>query len=86
MGKSKRKLKKRLKKQRNRGRQRKGQVGGKNRHHLTPKSRGGKGKPNNLLRMDIQKHQCWHKIFGLKTLEEVIAELQRLHRMKGRLP
>ena len=82
MGKSKRKLKKRL----NRSRQRKdgGQAQGTNRHHLTPKSRHGKATPRNILRIDIQKHQCWHKIFGNQTLEETIAELQRLKRMKGR--
>ena len=82
MGKSKRRLKKRL----NRSRQRKDvkQVQGRNHHHLTPRSRGGKSTSKNLLLIDIEKHQCWHKIFGLKTIEEVIAELQRLARMKGR--
>jgi len=82
MGKSKRKLKKRLKQQRNRGKAK--QVNGTNKHHLTPKSRGGLARPYNLLRIDIQKHQCWHKIFKNLTLEEVIAELQRLKRMKRR--
>jgi len=82
MGKSNRKLKKRL----NRSRQRKDvrQVQGKNNHHLTPKSRGGVSTPKNLLYIDIEKHRCWHQIFKLRTLEEVIAELQRLQRMKSR--
>jgi len=83
MGKSKRRLKKRL----NKGRQRKeggGQAQGINHHHLTPRSRHGKSTPRNLLRIDILKHRCWHTIFGNQTLEETIAELQRLKRMKGR--
>ena len=81
MGKSKRKLKKRL----NRSRQRKeGQVQGTNHHHLTPKSRHGKSTPRNLLRIDIQKHRCWHKIFSNMDLDEVIQLLQRIKRAKNR--
>ncbi len=52
-------------------------------HHLTPKSRGGLTTTKNLLRLDLQKHICWHKLFGLRTLDEVIEELQRVKRMKG---
>jgi len=82
MGKGNRKLKKRIKRDREK---RKGkQAKGDTQHHLTPKSRGGGKSPSNLLRLDIQKHRCWHKIFGNRTLEEVIAELQRIKRMKGR--
>ena len=79
MGKSKRKLKKRL----NRSRQRKeGQVQGTNHHHLTPKSRHGKSTPRNLLRIDIQKHRCWHTLFKNKNISEVIEFLLRVRRLK----
>lgn len=54
------------------------------RHHLTAKARHGSNKPSNILWIDIEKHRAWHKIFGLKTLEEVIALLQRLARAKDR--
>jgi len=57
---------------------------GRNYHHLRPKSRGGNRQPSNLLLFDIEKHQCWHKIFGNRTLVEVIALLQRLQKLKGR--
>lgn len=55
-----------------------------NRHHLTPRSRGGKNTPDNLLLINIEKHVYWHKIFKNKTLEEVIGILTRLQRMKER--
>lgn len=55
---------------------------GRNRHHLVPRSRGGKKKLSNLLLMSIDRHDYWHKIFGNKTLDEVIALLQRIRRMK----
>jgi hypothetical protein len=57
---------------------------GRNLHHLTPRSRGGKNTDDNLLLIDVEKHEYWHKIFGLKTLEETIALLIRLSKMKGR--
>jgi len=56
----------------------------KNRHHLTPKIRGGGIESSNLLTIDIDKHIYWHRIFGTLTLEEVINLLIRLKKMKGR--
>lgn len=56
----------------------------KNKHHLTPKSRGGKNTQENLLLVDIEKHIYWHKIFKNLTLEEVIELLIRLQRLKKR--
>jgi len=54
------------------------------RHHLTPKSRGGDHSPENLLLLKIDRHFYWHKLFGRRTLEEVIQLLLRVHRVKGR--
>ena len=85
MSKSKRKLSKRLKKQRRRGNTRKSNQGGhpgRNRHHLVPKSRGGNARPGNLLLIDIEKHRCWHQLFGLRTIDEVIELLLRVRRFK----
>jgi hypothetical protein len=56
---------------------------GRNHHHLVPKSRGGKSNKRNLLLMDIEKHRQWHVLFGDKTLEEVIALLKRIKRIKS---
>lgn len=53
-------------------------------HHLLPKCRGGKGGKENLLQLHWPKHEAWHRLFGLRTPEEVIAVLQRMCRMKGR--
>lgn len=55
---------------------------GRNRHHLVPKSRGGSNHPSNLLLIDIEKHREWHRIFGNKTLSEVIDLLIRLEKAK----
>ena len=57
---------------------------GRNKHHLTPKKRGGDNEPENILLIGAFKHQAWHILFGQKTLEEVIRLLQRVHRAKNR--
>jgi hypothetical protein len=54
----------------------------KNRHHLRPKSRGGQKIQSNLLLIDMERHCAWHKLWGNRTLEEVIALLQRLKSIK----
>jgi hypothetical protein len=54
-----------------------------NYHHLIPQSRGGIYAINNLLLIDIERHKIWHKLFGNRTLGEVIQLLIRLERMKG---
>ena len=52
-----------------------------NNHHLTP---GGSDSNYNILKIDALRHVCWHKLFGLLTIEQVIALLQRTVKMKGR--
>jgi len=77
-----RKFKRRLKRKRKKKQLPKGVI---TKHHLIPKSRGGLTNSKNLLRLDLQKHICWHKLFGNRTLDEVIAELQRVKRIKEKL-
>ena len=87
MGKGKRRLSKRLKKQRNRGKHRKqnqGRTPGRNHHHLTAKSLKGRTVKSNLLLIDIMKHRCWHQIFGLRNLRQVIELLERVERIKSK--
>ena len=55
-----------------------------NRHHLTPRSRGGNNSHKNLLNMDISRHNAWHFLFGNKTLEEIIALLERMQKCQRR--
>lgn len=55
---------------------------GRDRHHLIPKSRGGKATPQNLLLISIVKHIGWHKLFGTMTFDEVIALLIRVRDAK----
>jgi len=54
------------------------------RHHLTPKSLGGKSDKSNILWIKVIKHRAWHTIFGLLTIEEVVELLERLIRIKKR--
>ena len=56
---------------------------GRNHHHLIPKCRGGRDLPNNLLLINATRHELFHKIFGVRTLDEVIALLVRLRRIKS---
>jgi hypothetical protein len=57
---------------------------GRNKHHLTPKKRGGDNEPENILLLGVFQHMAWHILFGQKTLEEVIRLLQRVHSAKNR--
>lgn len=54
-----------------------------NRHHLIPKSRGGKANDQNMLLMDTQKHALWHQLWGNRTIGEVLSLLTRMERMKS---
>jgi hypothetical protein len=53
-----------------------------NKHHLTPRSKGGQSVGSNLLRMDISRHNAWHLLFGNLTLTEIIALLTKLRMIK----
>lgn len=53
-----------------------------NKHHLLNKCKGGKNEEWNIAVLYIERHQYWHKIFGNKSLEEVIDLLIRLKRIK----
>jgi hypothetical protein len=57
--------------------------GGQNSHHLTNKCRGGDCSPENLLRLKVEKHEIWHKLFRNSDPEKIIEVLQRLMRMKN---
>lgn len=54
-----------------------------NRHHfLLPKSRGGGMSLNNLLFIDVEKHEAWHRLFKNATAQEVLDLLERVVRAK----
>lgn len=53
-----------------------------NKHHLIPKSRGGQKLTSNLLLIDMEKHCAWHKLWGNRTLDEVIELLLRVRLAK----
>ena len=46
-----------------------------NRHHLTPRSRGGQTLPSNILRIKIVRHCAWHQLWQNRTLKEIIKLL-----------
>jgi hypothetical protein len=55
-----------------------------NKHHLLPRSRGGDSSPDNLLLLKVNRHFYWHRLFGARSIEEVILLLMRVHQAKGR--
>jgi hypothetical protein len=57
---------------------------GRNKHHMTPRKRGGDNEAANILLLSAFRHMAWHILFGQKTLEEVIRLLQRVHSAKNR--
>lgn len=56
-----------------------------NRHHLVPRSKGGDNSRSNLLMIREDRHQLWHKLWGNKTIDEVLDLLQRMKRMKEKV-
>jgi hypothetical protein len=46
-----------------------------NKHHIIPKSRGGKSLENNLIEVDIRKHQYYHALFYNQKPEEIVEYL-----------
>ena len=67
---------------RNRMKKRKKHYEGRNRHHLVPLSRNGSNHLQNLLLIDMEKHEAWHKLWGTKTIEEVLRLLARVAQAK----
>lgn len=53
-----------------------------NRHHITNKCRGGDASDENILRMDINRHNAWHFLFKNMDFVQVIALLKRCLKMK----
>lgn len=60
-------------------------------HHLTPKCHYREDKywpmmnsPENLLKLWNDKHEAWHTLFKEMSIEQTIAVLQRVCRLKRR--
>lgn len=51
-------------------------------HIIIPKSRGGKTTFENMFRLNAYKHDAWHLLFKNQTLDEIIALLQRVKKIK----
>lgn len=67
---------------RNRWRKRKKHLANRNLHHLVPRSRGGANDRQNLLLIDMDRHEAWHKLWGNRTIEEVLRLLTRVAEAK----
>lgn len=46
-----------------------------NRHHLTPRSRGGENLESNLILIKIERHNAWHRFWGNANLKEILFYL-----------
>ena len=56
-----------------------------NRHHIRNKCTGGQAIGENLLRMDIERHNAWHFLFHNLSFDEVARLLIRTQQMKKRV-
>lgn len=50
----------------------------KSRHHRCPKSRGGSNEPPNTIKVPHKKHEAWHVVFGNKSPEEIVQDLNNI--------
>ena len=64
------------------GHKKKKRYRGRNYHHLTNKCYGGKDTTDNLILIHIERHRYWHKVFKNMNLDQAIALLKRLKRIK----
>lgn len=53
-----------------------------NHHHLIPRSRSGSSLDSNLILIKIIRHNNWHKLWGNRTLKEIIKLLKNLQKSK----
>ena len=56
---------------------------GRDRHHNVARQRGGGHNVQNLILLDKERHMLLHKIFGNRTIREIINVLRRLDSAKG---
>ncbi len=55
-----------------------------NEHHIKPKCKGGDSSEKNLIRMDINRHDAFHLLFGNRTFEGAARLLLRVSKIKER--
>jgi len=51
-------------------------------HHIKNRCRGGISEPSNLLRLERERENAWHFLFGNLDLVEVAELLLKLNRLK----
>jgi hypothetical protein len=49
-----------------------------NKHHITPRSKGGSSKPHNIVHVDPRKHEVYHQLFSNLTPLEINQLLNEL--------
>lgn len=47
-------------------------------HHRRQKKEGGKTNQFNCVRVDVEKHNLWHKLFEGKSSDEIMVDLNYL--------
>jgi hypothetical protein len=47
-------------------------------HHKRPRSRGGRSDNRNCCKVDSKRHYAWHVLFGNKTGDEIMEEINTL--------
>jgi hypothetical protein len=54
------------------------------RHHLVPRSRGGRDKKDNIVKIPDRYHESWHRFFGNLTPKEAIHFIKKIFMGRGR--
>jgi hypothetical protein len=50
------------------------------RHHIIARARNGSDDPSNIWMLPREKHDAFHSLFGLRTIDEAIAYLKEIQR------
>lgn len=53
-------------------------------HHIQNRCRGGLSEPSNLIRLERERENAWHFLFGNLDFIEVAELLLKLNRLKKR--
>ncbi len=53
-------------------------------HHIIPRSRGGNGNGDNILKITRRFHEAWHIVFGNMTPEEAIRFIEIIFSIEGK--
>lgn len=52
------------------------------RHHRRPKSQGGTRNYGNIIKLNKERHACWHRLFDNKTPQQIAEIINKYYLCK----